>query len=123
MAVTIQFKRGKKEALEKILVGNNRPKNGEPILELSDNPTKPPRLKIGDGNLDYKNLPYFNEAGSVESSIVFVTHFEFPGVGQENVLYVAKDEKKNFIWDGSKYVALVAEAEVNKIDGGGADSF
>lgn len=123
MAVTIQFKRGKKEALEKILVGDNRPKNGEPILELSDNPTKPPRLKIGDGNLDYKNLPYFNEAGSVESSIVFGNHYEFPSVGQENVLYVAKDEKKNFIWDESslRYVALVAE--VNKIDGGGADSF
>ena len=59
----------------------------------------------------------------VESSIIFGNHYEFPSVGQENVLYVAKDEKKNFIWDESKlrYVALVAE--VNKIDGGGADSF
>lgn len=123
MAVTIQFKRGKKEALEKILVGDNRPKKGEPILEFSDNPTKSPKLKIGDGNLDYKNLPYFNEASGIESSIVFGNHYEFPSVGKENVLYVAKDEKKNFIWDESslRYVALVAE--VNKIDCGGADSF
>lgn len=53
MAVTIQFKRGKKEALEKILVGDNRPKNGEPAFEIDTG-----QLKIGTGQQDYIDLPY-----------------------------------------------------------------
>lgn len=125
---SIQFKRGKKEALERVLVGANRPLKGEPILEYGEGEdlNKPPKLKIGDGKSNYADLPYFSAGSDTpQESIVFGNHYEFPEVGKENILYVAKDEKKTYIWDNevNHYVAIVAEAEVREINGGGADSF
>lgn len=125
---SIQFKRGKKEALERVLVGANRPLKGEPILEYGEGEdlNKPPKLKIGDGKSNYADLPYFGAGSDTpQESIVFATYIEFPPVGKENILYVATNQKKTFIWDNevNHYVALVAEAEVKEINGGGADSF
>ena len=55
----IQFKRGKKSVLEEKLVADNLgvPKSGEPIYE-----TDTGKLKLGDGNTAYKDLPYYGGA-------------------------------------------------------------
>ena len=50
---SLKFKRGKKEDLNAMLAGVNRPKRGEPVWETDTN-----RLKIGDGESDYLALPY-----------------------------------------------------------------
>lgn len=52
----IQFKRGKKSVLEEKLVADilGVPKAGEPIYE-----TDTGKLKLGDGEAAYKDLPYF----------------------------------------------------------------
>ena len=52
---SLQLKRGTREALEKILVGDKKPLAGEPIYESDTN-----RIKIGDGINEYKNLPYLD---------------------------------------------------------------
>ena len=53
----VQLKRGLKQDLERLLVGQNRPAAGEPIFELAqgDDGNK---LKIGDGIHNYVDLPY-----------------------------------------------------------------
>lgn len=45
---------------------------------------------------------------SVDANLVFANHYEFPNVGQPNVLYVAEDENITYRWDDSTqtYVAL-----------------
>lgn len=57
----IQFKRGKKAVLESQLVAEKLgvPKNGEPVYESDTR-----KLKIGDGNTSYKDLPYVGGDGS-----------------------------------------------------------
>lgn len=50
---SIQFKRGTKQALTALLQGSSKPFRGEPIWEIDTN-----RLKIGDGENDYSDLPY-----------------------------------------------------------------
>lgn len=57
---SIQVKRGTKEALTRVLVGDNKPKSGEPIYE-----TDTYKLKIGDGINDYGNLGYIAGDGSI----------------------------------------------------------
>lgn len=63
---SLQFKRGAKVDLERILVGEKRPTAGEPIWELDTN-----KLKIGDGLHDYAELPYL--AG--EATDLFLTGY------------------------------------------------
>lgn len=87
----IKFKRGTKSALEANLVGANRPDAGEPVFELDTN-----KLKIGDGENDYADLPYIS-GGSGMEQIVFGSIYEFPSIGEENKLYVAKDTLNNYI--------------------------
>lgn len=50
---TIQFKRGTKEALTRVLVGENKLLKGEPVWELDSN-----KIKVGDNVHDYADLPY-----------------------------------------------------------------
>lgn len=56
---SIQFKRGLKVDLETILVGTKKPTKGEPVWEYD---TK--SFKIGDGEHDYKDLPYMTGEAS-----------------------------------------------------------
>ena len=76
---TIQFKRGKKEALERALVGKNILLSGEPVFEIDTN-----KFKIGDGKSEYKDLPYISD--SVQSGNLFFaeTIYEFPKVGEDD---------------------------------------
>lgn len=50
---TIQFKRGNKAALEEVLKDDQKPLKGEPIWEIDTN-----RIKVGDGEHNYIDLPY-----------------------------------------------------------------
>lgn len=67
----LQFKRGVRQDLIDNLKGENKPKEGEPILELDTY-----RLKFGDGQRDYEQLPYFNNSSTVEFSIIDPTSQE-----------------------------------------------
>lgn len=118
---SVLFKRGTKAALIAKLKGENKPKAGEPIYEIASTANSTSSLlKIGDGINDYEDLPYVGNGSSTEQ-IVFASRYEFPSVGSENILYVAKDEKNSYIWTGT-YYELVS-VDHNQIDGGGADSF
>lgn len=57
---SIQIKRGTKEALTRVLIGDNKPKAGEPIYEADSC-----KLKIGDGVNDYEHLGYIAGDGSI----------------------------------------------------------
>lgn len=111
---TIQFKRGKKEALEKALVGNNILLSGEPVFETDTN-----KFKIGDGKSEYKDLPYVSD--SVQSGNLFFaeTMYEFPKVGEENKLYIATSESNTYFW---KNGYILAGLDSREIDAGGADA-
>ena len=65
---SLQFKRGAKVDLERILIGEKRPTAGEPIWELDTN-----KLKIGDGLHDYVDLPYL--AGGSDATELFLTGY------------------------------------------------
>lgn len=65
---SIQFKRGAKVDLERVLVGEKRPTAGEPIWELDTN-----KLKIGDGIHDYVELPYL--ADGSDATNLFLTGY------------------------------------------------
>lgn len=68
---SIQFKRGTKENLEAILVGEKKPLKGEPIWELDTN-----RIKIGDGVSNYASLPYLAGGSSDVDYIVCPGYYD-----------------------------------------------
>lgn len=57
---SIQIKRGSKDSLIRVLRGDNKPKDGEPIWEIDTG-----KLKFGDGIHNYEDLEYFN-TGDIE---------------------------------------------------------
>lgn len=113
----IQFKRGTAARWAEL---NLVLEAGQPGFATDEN-----RLKIGDGVTAWKDLPYIGE-----SSVVNVaTHFDFPNVGRENVIYKAESEKLLYQWNSTdlKY-EVVGEAEISGdladikiIHGGDAD--
>lgn len=113
MAQIIKLKRGLKARLEATLIGANKPQRGEPIWEIDTN-----KLKIGDGTNNYADLPYIGGESSMPQ-VVFGSRYEFPGVGEENKLYVAKDEQNSYIWNNG-YVLVSVDGR--EIDAGGADA-
>ena len=74
---SIQFKRGNKSALERVLVGENKPLKGEPIWEIDTN-----KLKIGDGLNNYLDLPYLT-GGDEESDLVIKGYYHGNGFYKE----------------------------------------
>lgn len=112
MIDSIQFKRGTTAALES---WGKIPVAGEPIFDIELN-----KLKIGDGIHTYKELPYV-AGGSQEEQLVFSNRYEFPNVGKENTLYVAKDECNIYIWKNTHYELL--SVDHSEINGGDASSF
>lgn len=68
---SIQFKRGTKTALISNLKGDNKPLRGEPIWETDTN-----KLKIGDGEKDYEDLPYVAGDGSSSSDLVLFGYYD-----------------------------------------------
>lgn len=74
---SIQFKRGNKSALERVLVDANKPSKGEPIWEIDTN-----KLKIGDGLNNYLDLPYLT-GESEESNLVITGYYYSNGFYEE----------------------------------------
>lgn len=84
---TFQLRRGTEEAWEK-----NNPilAYGEPGFCLDKN-----SFKIGDGNTPWKDLQYINSSSILNKK----THYEFPSIGLENVIYKAESERKLYQWN------------------------
>jgi hypothetical protein len=113
----IQFKRGtaaKWAELNLVLEA------GQPGFVIDEN-----RLKIGDGVTAWNDLPYVGEDNVVNAD----THYDFPSVGRENVIYKAESERLLYQWNEAdlKY-EVVGEAEIsgdladiNMINGDDAD--
>ena len=92
---------------------------GEPGFEYD---TK--RLKIGDGNTTWNDLPY---VGSEEVCCTD-TYAELPPVGSANCIYKVGDEKTLYQWNTmeSKYESLSSggdfdPSKINLINGGNAN--
>lgn len=84
---TFQLKRGsaaKWQELNLVLAA------GEPGFEIDTN-----RLKIGNGNTPWLELPYINDGSIVNAA----THFDFPIIGASGVIYKAQDEKMLYQWN------------------------
>lgn len=90
---TIQLKRGKASSwitLNPILAP------GEPGFEVDTG-----KLKIGNGVDTWLSLKYIGE-----DKILVVnanTHYDFPIIGDVNVLYKASQEKKLYQWNAERY--------------------
>ena len=60
---------------------------------------------------------------NISPIITASTHFNFPNVGKENVLYIAKEENKTYRYDAEDsmyYVVGSDYMDINMIDGGNA---
>lgn len=93
---TIQFKRGTAARWAEL---NLVLEAGQPGFVTDEN-----RLKIGDGITKWKDLPYVGESSVVNAQ----THYDFPSIGRENVIYKAEAEKSIYQWSatGQKYELL-----------------
>ena len=60
------------------------------------------RLKIGDGKLHYKDLPFVGDAPK-EYVCNFDNHFQFPNVGSVDVIYKAEKECLLYQWNPETY--------------------
>ena len=99
---TIQFKRGTAEALRR---NNIVFAAGEPVFVTDEN-----RIKIGDGVTAWNDLPYMGESSVVNAQ----THYDFPSIGRDNVIYKAESERLIYQWNSAdlKY-EIVGEAEIS----------
>lgn len=112
----IQFKRGTAARWAEL---NLVLEPGQPGFVIDEN-----RLKIGDGVTAWNDLPYVGEDCVVNAQ----THYDFPSIGRDNVIYKAESERLLYQWDADelKY-EVVGEAkisgdlaDINVIHGGGA---
>lgn len=112
---TIQFKRGSAAKWQEL---NLVLQAGEPGYVIDEN-----RFKLGDGVTPWNDLPYIGESNVVNAN----THYDFPSIGRENVLYKAESEKMIYQWNSTelKYEALNSGEsggvlDVELINGGNA---
>ena len=90
---------------------------GEPGYQLDTH-----KVKIGDGTSKWKDLPYIGEHNIVS----YVSHNDFPSVGNVNYLYKANDEDMLYCWDDKEAnFVIIGPAGTNSetidfIDGGNA---
>lgn len=68
---------------------------GEPGFEIDTG-----RLKIGDGQTAWLDLPYIGERNVVNAA----THYDFPSLGAADVIYKAEEEKLLYQWNSSSMV-------------------
>ena len=94
-------------------------RTGEPGFE-----TDTGKLKIGDGTTAWNDLTYI---GEIETSVVNAeTHFDFPSIGDANVIYKAEEEKKIYQWNSVSMAYEVVNEErsfddIEIINGGNAN--
>lgn len=114
---TFQFKKGNSARWEEV---NPVLAAGEPGFVSDEN-----RMKIGDGKTPWNQLPYLGENSVFNAE----THYDFPSIGRDNVIYKAESEKKIYQWnsDELKY-ELIGETEssgdfsdIEIINGGNAN--
>ena len=100
--MAIQFKRGtssKWADLNPILEA------GQPGFVTDEN-----RLKIGDGLTAWNDLPYIGEASVTNAQ----THYDFPSIGRENVIYKAEAEKCIYQWNAANLAyELLGSTEIS----------
>lgn len=113
---TIQFKRGKAEALARV---NPILAVGEPCWTIDEN-----KIKVGDGITAWVDLPYMGEENVFNAQ----TRYDFPSIGKEDVIYKAESEKMIYQWNPTalKYEALnsiesEAPVDITLIHGGSAN--
>lgn len=100
ISTTFQFKKGTADRWQEV---NPVLAAGEPGFVTDEN-----RLKIGDGITAWNDLPYMGESSVVNAD----THYDFPSIGRDNVIYKAESEKKIYQWNSSelKY-EIIGEVE------------
>lgn len=114
---TIQFKRGVASRWAEL---NPILQAGEPGFVTDEN-----RFKIGDGSTQWSDLSYIGENEVVNAQ----THYDFPSIGKQNVIYKAEDEKLIYQWNSTelKYEVLNTiesdiPLDIDLIDCGGASN-
>lgn len=97
----IQFKRGLASRWREL---NLVLEAGQPGFVTDEN-----RLKIGDGETAWNDLPYIGESSVVNAQ----THYDFPSIGRVNVIYKAEAEKNIYQWNATslKY-ELIGSTEI-----------
>ena len=112
---TIQFKRGVASRWAEL---NPILQAGEPGFVTDEN-----RFKIGDGSTQWSDLPYIGEIFNAQ------THYDFPSIGKQNVIYKAENEKLIYQWNSTelKYEVLNTiesdiPLDIDLIDCGGASN-
>ena len=83
---TFQFKKGLAARWTEV---NPILKAGEPGFVVDEN-----RLKIGDGETHWNDLPYIGESNVVDVE----TRYDLPSVGRVNTIYKIESEKKTYMW-------------------------
>ena len=114
---TIQFKRGVASRWAEL---NPILQAGEPGFVTDEN-----RFKIGYGSTQWSDLPYIGENEVVNAQ----THYDFPSIGKQNVIYKAENEKLIYQWNSTelKYEVLNTiesdiPLDIDLIDCGGASN-
>ena len=115
--ITFQFKR---DTAKNWQTNNPVLSEGEPGFVIGDN-----RLKIGDGVTPWNELSFMGESSVVNAE----THYDFPSIGRDNVIYKAESEKKIYQWNSAelKYEEMCEASgsgdvsDIKLINGGGAD--
>jgi hypothetical protein len=113
---SIQFKRGTAARWDEL---NLVLEAGQPGFVMDEN-----RLKIGDGVTAWRDLPYLGESNVINEQ----THYDFPSIGRDNVIYKAESEKLLYQWNSAdlKYEVVGAVeisgdlSDIRVIHGGGA---
>ena len=112
---SIRFKRGTEAKWAEV---NPILEEGQPGFVTDKN-----KLKIGDGQSAWNDLPYIGEDNVVNAK----THYDFPSMGRPNTIYKAEDEKLIYQWNSTdlKYEVLSTEGgeilDINLINGGNAN--
>lgn len=90
---TIQLKRGKAASWSSLNLILNA---GEPGYEIDTG-----KLKIGNGSTVWNDLPYLGEDKTLVVNAS--THYDFPAIGDVNIIYKASQEKQLYQWNESNY--------------------
>ena len=100
-----QFKRGKESDLQRV---NPFLRYGEPIaVYTTDGKMK---LKLGDGVNNYNDLQFL---GDEQKVVNYVSYFDFPNVGNRELIYKAEDTCRLYQWntDAQKYEMLSLDTD------------
>lgn len=90
---TIQLKRGKSTSWNSL---NLILSAGEPGFEIDTG-----KLKIGNGTTPWNDLPYLGEDKAL--IINANTHYDFPAIGDVDIIYKASQENQLYQWNNDTY--------------------